>query len=163
MTVWAALAFVALAASAYAQSGDPAEPVYQYGTPQGGLGVYADTAARKVGVTIISQNSENRGDFAASRVLTWLDAGMKDSLTDGSGDHSVSLTLTRQTACALRLSETDHADYTVTIPCGQLPLLTQGFQIAAGQAPIYYDFQVEKKAAMVRGSRSSLTQTAEPT
>jgi TonB family protein len=151
-TLWAALACVAFVAPARAQTADQDEPVYQYGTPEGGLGVYADTVGHKVGVTILSGHSENHGAFAASRVMAWLGADMKGSLTDGPSDDLVSLVLVRQSACVLRLSETAHADHEITIPCGQLPILTQGMVIAAGQMPIYFDYQVDKQAATIPGS-----------
>jgi hypothetical protein len=150
-TLWSALALAALATPARAQG-----TVYEYGTPEAGLAVYADTAdgpprVPQVGVEIISNNAgdpEVRAEFATAKVLAWADAPVGDSLTDG----TASLKLIVENTCSVRLSETGHAGHEIRLPCIELLAFKHGMRVAAGQTPIYFSFQVEKEATVVRGS-----------
>jgi TonB family protein len=146
------LTFIALAAPAHAQTGDQDQPVYQYGTPAAGLGVYADTG-HQVGVAIVSGDSGNRAQFAATKAQAWLDHGMADSLAAESTNDPASLSLIRRDGtCTLRLSQKDHADNTITVPCLELPAFADGMRRASGQQRVYFDFQVEKQAGMMPGN-----------
>jgi TonB family protein len=141
---------LALAAPARGQT-------YEYGTPQAGLGVYADTASHAVGVAILSADSsggsENRAEFAAAKVLAWVDDGMMDALRDGPANDVASLAMRRhEGVCTLRLTEPAHADHEIALPCHQLPAFTDGMRLAAGVTPTYFDYQVEKPASALPGS-----------
>lgn len=152
MTVRVALAFVALSAPALAQNGDHDTPVYHYTSSVSTLSVYTDTTHSRVTVLIASGDFGHRAQFPAPKVLTWLNSGMKDSLSDGPTDDAVSLAVIHDTPCSVRLSQTVGAGYGMAIPCGEIVRFRDAMLTAAGQAPVYFDFQVEKQVATMAGS-----------
>jgi hypothetical protein len=104
MTVRAALAFIALSAPAYAQSGGRDNPAYYYATSRSMLAVYADTLDGRVDVVIVTGDSGSRAHFAAPKVVAWLDNGMMDALRTGPANDTASLALGHNGGCSVRLS-----------------------------------------------------------